>query len=111
VKGNCDSEVDQMVCEFPVLSESALLYFEQLHGHMIYLHHGHKELPPLVAGTVVVSGHTHVPVAEKRDGLFYINPGSVALPKGGFPASYCLLEDNTFTIFDFEGNDLMSLTI
>ncbi|NBK26508.1 MAG: phosphodiesterase, partial [Spirochaetia bacterium] len=55
--------------------------------------------------------HTHVPVAEKRDGLFYINPGSVALPKGGFPASYCLLEDNTFTIFDFEGNDLMSLTI
>ena len=111
VRGNCDSEVDQMVCEFPMLSDSCLLYLEQFGPRMIYLHHGHKELPPLIPGTIVISGHTHIPVAEEKDGLIFINPGSVALPKGGFPASYCLLEDKTFTIYDFEGAVLKSLTI
>jgi len=100
-----------MVLEFPVLADSAIMYLEQLGGRMIYLHHGHKPLPPLSSGTVVVSGHTHIPVAEEKDGLVFINPGSVAIPKGGYPASYCILEDRTFTILDFSGNTIMSLTI
>lgn len=111
VKGNCEAEVDQMVLEFPVLADSAIMYLEQLGGRMIYLHHGHKPLPPLSSGTVVVSGHTHIPVAEEKDGLVFINPGSVAIPKGGYPASYCILEDRTFTILDFFGKVIMSLTI
>ena len=111
VKGNCEAEVDQMVLEFPVLADSAIMYLEQLGGRMIYLHHGHKPLPPLSSGTVVVSGHTHIPVAEEKDGLVFINPGSVAIPKGGYPASYCILEDRTFTILDFSGKVIMSLTI
>ncbi len=111
VRGNCEAEVDQMVLEFPVLADSAIMYIEQLDGRMIYLHHGHKPLPPLPEGTIVASGHTHIPVAEKKDGLVFINPGSVALPKGGYPASYCLLEDRIFTILDFSGNVIMSLTI
>ncbi|MGE4585562.1 MAG: phosphodiesterase [Sphaerochaeta sp.] len=111
VKGNCDTEVDQMVLEFPMLSDSAVMYLEQLGGSMIYLHHGHKELPPLQKGTIVVSGHTHIPVAEERDGLVFINPGSVAIPKGGYPPTYCLLEERTFTIKDFDGNVVKSLTI
>ncbi|MGH0053823.1 MAG: phosphodiesterase [Sphaerochaetaceae bacterium] len=112
VKGNCDSEVDQMVLEFPMLSECALMHLEQLGNHLLYLHHGHKELPPLTPGTIVLSGHTHIPVAEKRGDLVFINPGSVALPKGDYPASYCLLEDKTFTVYELEsGNILKSLTI
>ncbi|ADY12798.1 phosphodiesterase [Sphaerochaeta globosa] len=111
VRGNCEAEVDQMVLEFPVLSDSAIMYLQQLDGRMIYLHHGHKPLPPLSSGTIVISGHTHIPVAEEKDGLVYINPGSVAIPKGGYPASYCLLVDKTFTIYDFSGTALMSLTI
>ena len=111
VRGNCEAEVDQMVLEFPVLSDSAIMYLEQLDGRMIYLHHGHKPLPPLSSGTIVLSGHTHIPVAEEKDGIVFINPGSVAIPKGGYPASYCLLVDKTFTIYDFSGVALMSLTI
>jgi len=111
VKGNCEAEVDQMVLEFPVLADSAIMYLEQLGGRMIYLHHGHKPLPPLSSGTIVISGHTHIPVAEEKDGLVFINPGSVAIPKGGYPASYCILEDRTFTILDFSGKVIMSLTI
>ncbi len=111
VKGNCDSDVDQMVLEFPILSDSVILYLEQLGNRMIYLHHGHKPLPPLAKGTIVFSGHTHIPVAEEKDGLVFINPGSVALPKGGYPATYCILQDRTFTIQDFEGTVVKQLTI
>ena len=111
VKGNCEAEVDQMVLEFPVLSDSATMYLERFGGRMIYLHHGHKSLPPLPSGTIVISGHTHIPVAEEKDGLVFINPGSVAIPKGGFPPSYCILEGTTFSIKDFEGNVIKSLTI
>ena len=111
VKGNCEAEVDQMVLEFPVLSDSAIMYLEQLDGRIIYLHHGHKPLPPLIPGTIVISGHTHIPVTEKKDGLVFINPGSAAIPKGGYPASYCILENRTFTIYDFSGSVLKSLTI
>ena len=95
-----------------MLSDSAIMHLEQVGDRLIYLHHGHKELPPLVKGTIVISGHTHIPVAEKRDGMIFINPGSVSLPKGGYPASYCLLEDNTFTIYELEsGKEMMNLTI
>lgn len=111
VRGNCEAEVDQMMLEFPVLSDSAIMYLDQFGERMIYLHHGHKPLPPLASGTIVISGHTHIPVAEERDGLVFINPGSVAIPKGGYPASYCILEDRTFTIVDFEGNVIKQLTI
>ena len=38
VRGNCDTEVDQMVLEFPILAESCLLYWD---GRMVYASHGH----------------------------------------------------------------------
>lgn len=111
VRGNCDTEVDQMVLEFPILSDNALMHLEPLGDRLIFLHHGHKALPPLPQGTIVISGHTHIPVAEEHDGMIFINPGSTSIPKGGYPASYCVLEDKTFTIKDFEGNVIKSLTI
>ena len=78
---------------------------------MIYLHHGHHALPPVSSGTIVMSGHTHIPVAEEKDGLVFINPGSVAIPKGGYPATFCLYENKTFMILDFEGTVIKRLTI
>ena len=49
VRGNCDTEVDQMVLEFPVLSDYAVIFAD---GLTMYLTHGHKygpsALPPLV---------------------------------------------------------------
>lgn len=90
-----------MVLEFPILSDYCSLFFEELGGKMIYLTHGHHGAPPLQEGDILVSGHTHIPVATKQEGIFLVNPGSVAIPKGGFPPSYCLYEERTFTIMDF----------
>ena len=97
VRGNCDAEVDQMVLEFPVLADYAVLPVGQ---RLIYVTHGHiyhvKNLPPLAPGDVLLHGHTHVPAwTEFGQGNLYLNPGSVSIPKEDSPHSYMTLEGNT----------------
>ena len=97
VRGNCDAEVDQMVLEFPVLADYAVLPVGQ---QLIYATHGHiyhvKNLPPLAPGDVLLHGHTHVPAwTEFGQGNLYLNPGSVSIPKENSPHSYMTLEKNT----------------
>ena len=97
VRGNCDAEVDQMVLEFPVLADYAVLPVGQ---RLIYATHGHiyhvKNLPPLAPGDVLLHGHTHVPAwTEFGQGNLYLNPGSVSIPKEDSPHSYMILEGNT----------------
>lgn len=99
VRGNCDTEVDQMVLEFPIMAEYALLYLD---GRMVFLTHGHKfntDNPPLLNnGDVLLHGHTHVQTIDESRNYTYINPGSVSLPKNGMPKSYLIYEDGIFTI-------------
>ena len=102
VRGNCDSEVDQMVLEFPIMADYALLPF---HGKTLFLTHGHlynEENPPLLqAGDVLFNGHFHTPChRELRGGGTYANCGSVALPKDGTPHSYILLSGDGLTFKD-----------
>lgn len=101
VRGNCDTEVDQMVLEFPVLSEQALLSID---GTEMLALHGHKAFPAVKSGTVVLSGHTHIPKLEERDGVFYMNPGSVSIPKENSSHGYMIFEHGEFIWKDFDGN-------
>ena len=95
VRGNCEAEVDQMVLEFPVLAEYALL---EWNGHLIFATHGHlyntQNPPPLQPGDILLHGHTHIPAEETwgRENLYW-NPGSIALPKAGSPHSYMILDE------------------
>ena len=113
VRGNCDTEVDQMVLPFPIMAETALLFVD---GKMWFACHGHRsganptanDLPRLPAGSVVLSGHTHIPVLEENpDGILLLNPGSTSIPKGGFAASYALYEDGKFSVLGFEGERIL----
>ena len=105
VRGNCDTEVDQMVLEFPILADYALLSFN---GLTFYATHGHvynqDHLPPMQEGDILIHGHTHLLKAEKTGGITVLNPGSVSIPKGGNPNTYALLEGNVFTILTLEGD-------
>lgn len=105
VRGNCDTEVDQMVLEFPVLADYALLSFN---GRTFYATHGHvynqDNLPPVQAGDILIHGHTHLLKAEKVGEITVLNPGSVSIPKGGNPNTYAMLEDNVFTIYSLDGD-------
>ena len=97
VRGNCDTEVDQMVLPFPILSDYALLC---LGDTTLYATHGHKfgkeNPPPLREGDILLCGHTHVAADEYCDGFRYINPGSVSIPKEGTGNGYILFEDAKF---------------
>lgn len=110
VRGNCEAEVDQMVLSFPVLADYAFLAMD---GVRIFATHGHhfdlSSPPPMQHGDVLLHGHTHIPACVPfGDGNVYLNPGSVALPKGGFPKSFMLFEDGVFRTVDFEGNVIFS---
>lgn len=99
VRGNCEAEVDQMVLDFPVLADYALI---EADGVQMFITHGHKynmsTLPPLKKGDVLLHGHTHVtaatPFGNKNT---YINPGSAALPKENTPKGYIIYESRKFS--------------
>ena len=93
VRGNCESEVDQMVLPFPIMAEYAILSVGE---RLIYATHGHHSnpdnLPPLPEGSIFLFGHTHVKMDEMRSGIRCLNPGSVSIPKDG--SHSCLLYEN-----------------
>ena len=99
VRGNCDTEVDQMVLDFPIMAEYAILY---LGGRTVFLTHGHKfntDTPPLLnEGDILLHGHTHVQTIDESRSYTYMNPGSVSLPKNGMPKSYMIYEDGVFSL-------------
>jgi putative phosphoesterase len=113
VRGNCDAEIDQTVLEFPIMADYLEMYVD---GHRFVITHGHvvneDRMLPHEPGTVLLHGHTHLKVLENRGDFFYVNPGSVSIPKDpdGI-GSYMIYEDGKFTIRDLEGNDLKSLRI
>ena len=99
VRGNCDTEVDQMVLNFPILADYALLYHE---SKLIFITHGHNyntKNPPLLSdGDILLHGHTHVPTCERHNNFTYINPGSVSIPKGKEGNTCLLFEHGNFTL-------------
>ena len=113
VRGNCDAEVDQMVLEFPILSDSMVLF---LNGRMAFVTHGHlfntQNPPPLNRGDLLIHGHTHVQAFTPfgNDNL-YINPGSTSIPKENNEHSYMTYEDGLFTIKTLNGREICSRRI
>ena len=103
VRGNCDCEVDQMVLDFPVLADYAMLYID---GVTIFATHGHTHncdnLPPLNKGDILLHGHTHIPVLKDMGSYTYINPGSVSIPKEGSDHSYLIMDNGEFSFFSLK---------
>lgn len=104
VRGNCDSEVDQMVLEFPMMADYALLTVKE---RTLFLTHGHlfnADIPPLLkAGDLLFNGHFHTPENRILDnGAIYANCGSVSLPKEGTPHSYILIDEDVVYWKDLE---------
>lgn len=66
----------------------------ELAGRLFYLVHSVRDLDlnPLVAGvSVVVSGHSHKPGVEWKDGVMYLNPGSAGPRRFSLPVTVALL--------------------
>lgn len=94
VRGNCDSEVDQMVLDFNVSSDYAVIYDG---GKKITLSHGHRLVPPLGKGDIYITGHTHVPLnVIEKEGYLHLNPGSISLPKENSSHGYIVYDNGAF---------------
>jgi len=60
----------------------------ELGGRLVHMLHDLSllALDPVTAGiAVIISGHTHVPKSETRDGVLYFNPGSAGPVRFGKP--------------------------
>ncbi|MBH2983444.1 phosphodiesterase [Serratia marcescens] len=109
VRGNCDSEVDQMLLTFPIEAPWQQVLLQK---RRLFLTHGHlyhpSALPPLSRGDVLAYGHTHLPQAERQGEIYCFNPGSVSIPKGGFPASYGMLDRGTLSVLTLDDGKVVA---
>jgi len=112
VRGNCDTEVDQMVLDFPILADYALV---EVDGHTIFATHGHiyncANLPPIGTGDILIHGHTHIPEHTSRGDVLILNPGSVSIPKAGSCNSYMVYENHTFHWKNLDGEVYDTLAV
>lgn len=86
-KGNCDSDVDQMVIDHPIQTPYVVSQFGKLR---ILITHGYVESKEdmikkakSMSANVIISGHTHVKELYLDDNLVVLNPGSTSIPKDG----------------------------
>ena len=112
VRGNCEAEVDQMVLEFPVLADYAILWAGErmifaTHGH----HHNKNAMPPLQPGDILLHGHTHIPAWEPVGENLYLNPGSVSIPKEGSERGYMTFDGKTFLWKNLSGQVYHTLSL
>lgn len=104
VRGNCDSEVDQMVLDFPIGADTCVICFE---NKTVYATHGHLFSPDaplkIKKGDIMLFGHIHVPVFEEKDGFIFVNPGSVSIPKQESDHGYLTLTADTISFKTLDG--------
>ncbi len=110
IRGNCDTEVDQMVLDFPIMADYAVL---ALGDQVVYATHGHHfgeaNPPALHRGDILLCGHTHVPACADHGDFIYLNPGSVAIPKAGSHHGYMVWEEGVFYWKDVESGEVLSV--
>lgn len=106
VRGNCDTEVDQMVLDFPIMADYAVI---DIGKTVVYVTHGHTfnkaNSPPMKKGDILLHGHTHIPACEPFGEFTYLNPGSVSLPKEDSERGYMTFDGNVFIWKNLKGKE------
>ncbi len=111
VRGNCDSEVDQMLLQFPILSDYAVVVDN---GVRLFLTHGHiyneQHLPPC-RHDVFFYGHTHLWKLEKTEEGVVCNIGSPTFPKGGNEPTFGIYDNGVISVRRMNGEVLKELSL
>ena len=112
IRGNCDSEVDQILLSFPVMADYALIVDS---GKRIFLTHGHKYSPetqPQLSFDVMISGHTHIWNLNRNEhGQTFCNTGSITFPKGGNVPTFAILDNGILSVRDLDNKILKETEI
>lgn len=86
IRGNMD--------RMPLARELPATAIVKCGGSKLFLVHNLEDLDfdPRIAGIdVVISGHTHLPMIEYRDGVLYLNPGSAGPQRFHLPIAVARL--------------------
>ena len=98
IKGNCDSEIDELLLKFPFMPMAMLISGDKkfifTHGHI----YNEDNLPAMNKGDYLIHGHFHIPWVKNIDGRIVASPGSIAIPRGNSTYSYMIIEDGTIDI-------------
>lgn len=111
IRGNCDSEVDQMLLKFPIMADYALVVDN---GRKLLLTHGHKyNKANMVPGKydAIFTGHTHLWNLDSVEDTVYCNTGSITFPKGGNVPTFATYEDGAITVHHLNGTPLKTLKL
>ena len=106
VRGNCEAEVDSLMLDFPVTSDYGVIFDGNT---AMYLSHGHRTVPKMTDGTLYFTGHTHIPHDYTENGVRYLNPGSVSIPKNNSPHSAIIYDDGSVSWYDIENKSVYSI--
>ncbi len=98
VRGNCDSEVDQMLLNFPMLAGYSLVVDN---GRRLFLTHGHlhsESDADSLPCDIFCYGHTHLQTLQRIGNKVIVNTGSITFPKGGNPPTFATLDGSHLAI-------------
>lgn len=118
-RGNGDSELDDDVLETPITPYAHVF----ANGKHIVVNHGHclptdadkDKMAAHLRCNVLVTGHVHKQVLERRNGVVFLNPGTVSPYLSNHPekrTSVAIIEEDKIQIFDLDSSEvLMSLEL
>ena len=113
LRGNCESEVDQMLLHFPIMSDYVLLVDN---GRRLFLTHGHiynEDNLPKAGIDAFFYGHTHLqhitPAVGERP--LICNTGSPTFPKGGNPKTFAMYDNGRVSIHLLDGTEIAAAEI
>lgn len=112
IRGNCDSRVD----EFVLKSEFKDLTSFVIKGYNFILTHGDlysKDNLSLKDKDILLYGHTHIYELTKENNHYFINPGSISLPKNNNPKTYLIFDDEKllFSLYNINNELIDTLSL
>ncbi|MBY6035280.1 metallophosphoesterase [Fictibacillus nanhaiensis] len=93
VKGNMDYLGQDFPTEAIEMLDTTCIYIT--HGHLYDVKMSHLALgyrAEETGASIACFGHSHIAEAYEREGMVFINPGNIRLPRGTFEKTYALLE-------------------
>ena len=103
VKGNNDWYYEPENARFVLMKEA----YENINGKIAYLCHGHKLNDMYLEGygaRIVMIGHVHRPILQDNNGIVFMCPGSMAVPRSGTDKSYAMIDDKKIQILTQDGD-------
>lgn len=112
-RGNCDSEVDQLVLNTPIEAPYSYVFADNhrivcTHGHHVPTDEAKEEMAEALKADIFINGHIHVNVLERRGRTVFVNPGSPALSKREDGRQTVAVYDRgIITIYDIDTDEIV----